>query len=249
MTAALKLISGNSSVPALTFAAEPTLGFYRSSSGIVGLAGSLDVSGGVTIDGNAILPVGVILPYGGSTAPAAWLLCDGSAKSRTTYASLFAAIGTSYGVGDGSTTFNVPDLRGRVPAGKDNMGGTGLGLLTSITMTPDGSTLGATGGAQTETLSLSQLPTGITSANAGTIALSVTTTPKVVNGPNQGSAAGGGTQVTASDPGSGGALSQVASTGTIGIGVAAVTSNNTSGAAHINVQPTLITLYIIYAGV
>ena len=52
-----------------------------------------------------------------STAPTGWLLCDGSAVSRTTYAALFAVIGTTYGPGDGSTTFNVPDMNGRVPAG------------------------------------------------------------------------------------------------------------------------------------
>lgn len=60
---------------------------------------------------------GLIFPYAGSTAPAGFLLCDGSAVSRTTYADLFALIGTTYGAGDGSTTFNVPDLRGSVIVG------------------------------------------------------------------------------------------------------------------------------------
>ena len=60
---------------------------------------------------------GEIKMYGGASAPAGWLLCDGSAVSRTTYASLFAVLGTSYGAGDGSTTFNLPDGRGRVPVG------------------------------------------------------------------------------------------------------------------------------------
>lgn len=62
-------------------------------------------------------PPGMIVPYGGSKAPAGWLLCDGSAVSRTTYASLYAVIGTTYGAGNGSTTFALPDLRGNVPAG------------------------------------------------------------------------------------------------------------------------------------
>ena len=62
-------------------------------------------------------PPGVIVPYGGATAPAGWLLCDGRAVSRTTYADLFAVIGTTYGAGNGSTTFTLPDLRGRVAAG------------------------------------------------------------------------------------------------------------------------------------
>lgn len=62
-------------------------------------------------------PTGAMHMYGGTAAPTGWLLCDGSAVSRTTYADLFAAIGTQYGAGDGSTTFNIPDLRGRVPVG------------------------------------------------------------------------------------------------------------------------------------
>ena len=60
---------------------------------------------------------GMISMYGGSSAPTGFLLCDGSAVSRTTYASLFSVLSTSYGTGDGSTTFNVPDLRSRVPVG------------------------------------------------------------------------------------------------------------------------------------
>lgn len=62
-------------------------------------------------------PPGMIAPYAGKTAPEGWLLCDGSAVSRTTYAGLYAVIGTTYGAGNGSTTFALPDLRGNVPAG------------------------------------------------------------------------------------------------------------------------------------
>ena len=57
-------------------------------------------------------PIGSILPYGGTTAPSGWFLCQGQALSRTEYADLFKAIGTNFGTGDGSTTFNIPDLRG-----------------------------------------------------------------------------------------------------------------------------------------
>lgn len=60
---------------------------------------------------------GMIIPYGGSTAPAGWLICDGAEVSRTIYADLFAVIGTAFGSGDGSTTFNIPDLRESVPKG------------------------------------------------------------------------------------------------------------------------------------
>ena len=63
--------------------------------------------------------VGTILPFAGTTAPTSYMFCDGSAISRTTYADLFAKIGTSFGAGDGSTTFNLPDLSGKVPVGLD----------------------------------------------------------------------------------------------------------------------------------
>lgn len=66
------------------------------------------------------LPIGTISPFGSSTPPTNWLVCDGSAVSRTTYADLFAAIGTSFGSGDGSTTFNLPNLKGRVAVGIDS---------------------------------------------------------------------------------------------------------------------------------
>ena len=78
-------------------------------------------------------PAGAILAYGGATAPTGWLLCQGQAVSRSTYAHLFSVLGTTFGVGDGSTTFNLPDLRQRFPLGKAASG--------------TGSTLGATGGA------------------------------------------------------------------------------------------------------
>jgi microcystin-dependent protein len=87
------------------------------------------------------LPSGVMLDFGGGAAPAGYLLCDGSAVSRTTYANLFAAIGTSWGAGDGSTTFNVPDMRGRVPVAA----GAGSGLTAR--------TVAQTGGEENHALS------------------------------------------------------------------------------------------------
>ena len=70
-----------------------------------------------------IVRPGIISPHGASTPPTGWLECDGSAISRTTYSALFAAIGTTWGVGDGSTTFNIPDLRGYHLRGWDNGAG------------------------------------------------------------------------------------------------------------------------------
>lgn len=68
--------------------------------------------------GGTDIPVGVGMDYWGNTAPTGWLFADGSAISRTTYADLFAVMGVSFGAGDGSTTFNLPDKRGRVSVGK-----------------------------------------------------------------------------------------------------------------------------------
>ncbi len=88
-----------------------------------------EVDGSVT---NELEPAGIIEFYGGTSAPIGYLMCDGSSVSRTTYSVLFGVINTTYGVGDGSTTFNLPDLRQRFPLGKAVSG--------------TGSTLGSTGG-------------------------------------------------------------------------------------------------------
>ena len=91
-------------------------------------------------------PAGVVNMWVGSSAPTGWLLCDGSAVSRTTYSALFAVIGTTYGAGDTTTTFNLPDLLGRVPMGA----GAGTGLTSR--------TLGAELGAESTTLTSSHIP-------------------------------------------------------------------------------------------
>ena len=94
---------------------------------------------------NTNTPVGSISLFAGSTAPTGWLICDGSAVSRTTYANLFSVIGTTYGTGDGSTTFNIPNLKGKVPVG-----------LNSSDTSFD--TLGETGGEKEHTLSVDEMP-------------------------------------------------------------------------------------------
>ena len=91
------------------------------------------------------LPIGGIVQYAGSTAPDGYLICDGSAISRTTYADLFNVIGTYYGTGDGSTTFNLPNLKGRIPVGYDNS-------------QTEFDTLGETGGEKTHTLTINEMP-------------------------------------------------------------------------------------------
>ncbi len=105
-------------------------------------------------------PTGAVLSFAGESAPTGWLLCYGQAISRTTYAGLFTVLAEVYGAGDGSTTFNVPDLRGRTIAGQDDMGGasadrlTGAGGVGGI----DGDILGASGGTEAVTLTEAQMP-------------------------------------------------------------------------------------------
>jgi len=88
------------------------------------------------------LPAGVLNPFAGSSAPSGWLLCDGQAVSRTTFAALFTEISTTYGVGDGSTTFNLPDMRGRNALGLDNMGGSSANRVTDAQADVLGGVLG-----------------------------------------------------------------------------------------------------------
>lgn len=96
----------------------------------------------------ALIPPGTLAAYAAASAPTGWLLCDGSAVSRTTYATLFAVTSTTYGVGDGSTTFNLPDLRGRAAIGS------GTGDAADATA----HALGAKSGTETHTLTVAETP-------------------------------------------------------------------------------------------
>jgi microcystin-dependent protein len=105
------------------------------------------------------VPLGGMLEFTGTTAPnSSFVLPFGQAISRTTYAAYFAMVGTTYGTGDGSTTFNVIDKRGRVSAGKDDMGGAAASRISTAGSSVDGATLGASGGAQNVTLARANLP-------------------------------------------------------------------------------------------
>ena len=183
------------------------------------------------------VPSGVIFDYAGATAPTGFLLCDGSAVSRTTYADLFTIIGTTYGAGDGSTTFNLPDCEGRVTAGKEAL----ATRLTNQSGGVDGGTLGDTGGAETHALTSGQNAAhthGAGSYSAASHSHDVPARDFSTAGSSDGSrlseANGGGSTDTFTNMDVSGALDVSGTSGSSG-----------SGTAHNNVQPTIIVNKII----
>lgn len=176
----------------------------------------------------ASVPTGSLFPYAGASAPAGYLFCFGQAVSRATYSALFTALSTLHGAGDGSTTFNLPDLRGRVAAGKDDMGGTSAARLNSIAST----TIGTAGGLQSHTLAETEIPAHrhFIAANATEVSSPALSASNYVayrksdtnNSPNY-------TLI-----------------GTIDVDATLGLSGATGGgSAHNNVQPTIILNYII----
>lgn len=113
-----------------------------------GNAGAVLTTNGTSVSWGAAKYVGEIFEFAGTSAPSLSLLCYGQAISRSTYSALFDVIGTTYGVGDGSTTFNLPDVRGRAAIGKDDMGGSAANRVTNAVSGITATTLGASGGNQ-----------------------------------------------------------------------------------------------------
>lgn len=232
--------------------------------------GLIDLSFGGT-------PAGVLLPFAGTTAPDGWLMCFGQAVSRTTYASLFSAIGTSFGSGDGSTTFNLPDMRGRLPAGKDDMGGSAAGRLSvSLTGTRASAANGVISGLSSTTglsIGMTAIGTGIgtgaviqsiDSATQVTLSVSNTATGTatirfgVIDGTTLGAA--GGSHVhkltTEQMPSHTHTLAGRGDRNTVGGGSDSIPIQSAGNAnfisnargsdqSHPNLQPTLVTNYII----
>ena len=139
-----------------------------------------------------LTPTGSITQYAGSAAPTGWMFCDGDAISRTTYSALFAVIGTTFGSGDGTTTFNVPNLKGRVPVGRD------------ATQT-EFDALAETGGSKTHTLTSAEMPSHSHTADGDlTAASSLGNHSHTANGNLYANTAGSHSHViNISDPGHG----------------------------------------------
>lgn len=142
------LLSDGTTTTAAPTPASNRTSIYRATDGalrtIRGEDSTVEFLGGV--------PPGAVIPYAGTSAPAGWLFVNGGAVSRTTYARLFTAIGTLYGVGDGSTTFNIPDLNGRIIIGRD-----GVGRVTAGGGNWDASVVASTGGLQNHTMTSGEL--------------------------------------------------------------------------------------------
>lgn len=196
----------------------------------------------VTYDGTSWvnqqpMPSGSITQFAGSSAPSGWLTCDGTAVSRTTYAALFSVIGTTYGAGDGSTTFALPNLQGKVPVGYDSS-------------QTEFDSLGETGGAKTHTLTTSEMPSHTHTQDAhGHTGTALTagehthTTNAAYNTSGMGPAGAYAFYhyVRTENSSSAGSHSH-----TLSINNTTATNQNTGGGqAHNNLQPYIVLNYII----
>lgn len=187
------------------------------------------------IEVNSLSPTGSIVDFAGNNPPDGWLLCYGqslNATSNPQYAALWAVLGTLYG-GSGITDFKVPDLRGRVVAGQDDMGGTSANRLTGTSGSVDGDVLGGTGGAEQHTLTNPQMPThSVTISHHGDESGSIV----------RQFSAGGGWNSQVSAPGQ--YKAPPGSTGGAG-SLQSPTANWGENQPHNNVQPTIILNKII----
>jgi microcystin-dependent protein len=254
LTGPIRAASGTAAAPGVTFGSDTDSGLYRIGSNNVGVAvngalvvdvattglavtgnasatGDVSATGVVNQGGFALLPAGVIFPYGGAAAPTGYLLCAGQSLLRASYPALFTAINTQYGAADG-THFSLPDLRGRVVAGDDNMTGSAANRLTSTYFGTAATDLGAAGGDEKSTLVTANLP-------AYTPAGSVSTTGTIPYSAQSFSVGPSGTSIAVQ-------------TSTTAITASSSFTGTAQGGLSTpvrTIQPTIILNYIIFAGV
>lgn len=193
-------------------------------------------SGGASQDISGI--IGEVRAYAGIAGgiPSKWYLCYGQAVSRTDFAGAFSVMGTAWGAGDGSTTFNLPDLRGRGLAGMDAMGGVAASRMTAGVSGIAGATLGGVGGDQKPQADALSASTIVTITDPTHVHAFFADHPGPITGQAAGEKGDGyGTQNTSP-----------ASTGITASAATTVTSAFTGASG--NVQPTAMVQYIIYLG-
>lgn len=248
MTGSLIGSAGLVTSPGYTFSGSTKTGFYLSgtnqigwaANGVQGATFNSDTS--VTFNGTisaakGTIPIGAVMDFAGSVAPAGWLLCNGSQASTTTYAALFAVIGTTYGSGAG--TFGLPDCQGRVVAGVDG----GAGRLTSTGL-GTAAILGASGGNQTHTLVAGEIPNlPSTGSNVISVGGGGASNDAPINTSSASAVSYSGTG-TPLQVWTGGALGGLTGSNTIN-----VNTSTTGGGAHTIVQPTIVMNKIIFAGI
>lgn len=180
----------------------------------------------------AYVDIGDLKPTSRATAPSKWLLCYGQAISRTTYGDLYAAIGNTWGAGDGTTTFNVPDFRGRALIGKDDMGGTSANRITTPGAGFDGDVLGATGG--NEFLQTHNHTATVTDPGHTHNATPNNQTPGGLNG--------------FANTGNSSNTTTTYNLGTATTGITVTNADAGTGTSQ-NVQPSAVVNWLIYAGI
>jgi microcystin-dependent protein len=195
------------------------------------------------------VPTGTVNPFAGGSVPNGWLLCAGQTVARASFPNLFGVISTTYNTGgEAGTDFRLPDLRGRLIAGLDNMGGSSAGRLTSASMSPNATTLGATGGAQQGAAStfVSLNSGGTNNINFGSPGLNFFSASAFVNANSVGGLQFGGSGV-ATEAGDQVVINAISANTTIngnfGINV---TGSGSFGSAAFNItQPTMLMNAII----
>jgi len=233
VTASRAVVTDSNGLPAVATTTATEIGYVN------GVTSSIQAQ--IDAISPFVIPPGSMLDFAGTVSPTGWLLCDGSAVSRSTYSALFTAIGVTWGVGDGSTTFNLPNMTRRLGMGS---GGSGTAII--------GNAVGNIGGAETHTLTSAQIPnTSVTVSitdpthNHNPLAANSTggITPVTLLDTNaRGMGAGGPTVGTVYDANNNQGTPWISSSST---GITASGTVDGSSGSHNIVQPAAIVLKII----